>query len=95
MLKALVNEDHSISADIDRDQSVLEHALSKVDFYPGIYILPSNIGKTVEKTVGYNNKILISNTNIKIGPGKDINKSAVYHKNRLWPYQNPGAHMLR
>ena len=31
-LKALVNEDHFISADIDRDQSVLEHALSKVIF---------------------------------------------------------------
>ena len=43
-LKALVNEDYSISADIDRYQGVLEHALSKVDFSVGtaIYMLPSN-----------------------------------------------------
>ena len=30
--KALINEDYSISADIDKCQGVLEHALSKVDF---------------------------------------------------------------
>ena len=30
--KALVNEDYSISVDIDSYQGVLEHALSKVDF---------------------------------------------------------------
>ena len=30
--KALINEDYSISVDIERYQGVLEHALSKVDF---------------------------------------------------------------
>ena len=43
--KVLINEDYSISADIDRSQADLEHALSKVDLSVGtdIYVLPSNL----------------------------------------------------
>ena len=43
--KTLINEDYSISTDIDRYQSVLEHALPKVHFsvVTGNYILPSNL----------------------------------------------------
>ena len=37
-------------------------------------MLPSNLNLNIGKTVGYNNKILISNTYMKIGPNKDINK---------------------
>ena len=74
--KALINEDYSISTVIDRYQGVLEHALSKVDFSvgTGIYMLPSNLNLIIGKTVGYNNKTLISNTNMKTGSNKDINK---------------------
>ena len=32
---ALINEDYSISADIDRYQDVVEHALLKTDFFNG------------------------------------------------------------
>ena len=71
--KALLNEDYSISTDINVYQGVLEHALSKVDF-TGIYMLPSNLNLNIGKTVGYNNKILIRNTYMKTGPNKDINK---------------------
>ena len=55
---------------------MLEHALSKVYFSvgTGIYILPSNLNLSIGKTKGYNNKILVRNTNMKIGPNKDINK---------------------
>ena len=35
---------------------------------------PSNLNLSIGKTVGYNNKILISNTDMKIGFNKDINK---------------------
>ena len=37
---ALINEDYSISADTDRLQSFLKHALSKADFSvaTGIYV---------------------------------------------------------
>ena len=55
---------------------MLEHALSKVDFSVGIgiYMLPSNLNLSIGKTKGYNNKILVSNTDMKIGSNRDINK---------------------
>ena len=54
----------------------LEHALSKVDFSVriGIYMLPSDLNLNIGKTKGYNNKILVSNTGMKIGSNRDINK---------------------
>ena len=74
--KALINEDYSIAIDIERYQGVLEHALSKVDFSMGtsMYMLPSNLNLSVGKTKGQNNKILVSNTGMKIGSNRDINK---------------------
>ena len=55
---------------------MLEHALSKVDFSvgTGIYMLPSDLNLNIGKTKGYNNKILVSNTDMKIGSNRDINK---------------------
>ena len=72
--KSLINEDLPI--DIKKYQGVLEHALSKVDFSVGIgiYMLPSNLNLAIEIKEGYNNKILVSNTGIKIGSNKDINR---------------------
>ena len=62
--------------DIERYQGVLGHALSKVDFSVGIgiYMLASNLNLSIGKTNGYNNKILVSNTGMKIGLNRDINK---------------------
>ena len=76
MFKALINEDYSIGTDIERFQGVLEHALSKADFSvgKGIYMLPSKSNLSIGKTKGYNNKILVSNTGMKIGSNRDINK---------------------
>ena len=78
--KELINEDYSIGIDIERYQGVLEHALSKVDFSVGIgiYMLASNLNLSIGKTKGYNNKILVSNTDMKIGSNRDINRD---HKN--------------
>ena len=75
--KALINkDDYSITIDISQYQGVLEHALSKVDFSvgTGIYMLPSNLNLNIGKKKGYNNKILVSNTDMKIGSNRDINK---------------------
>ena len=74
--KALIDEDYSISNDVQRYQDVLEHALSKVDFSVdiGIYMLPSNLNLNIGKTKGYNNKILINSVDMKIGPNIEINK---------------------
>ena len=76
MFKALINEDYSIGTDIERFQGVLEHALSKADFSvgKGIYMLPSKSNLSIGKTKGYNNKILVSNTGMKIASNRDINK---------------------
>ena len=74
--KILTNEDYSIAINIKRYQGVLEHALSKVDFSVGmgVYILPSNLNLSIGNTKGYNDKILVSNTDMKTGSNKDINK---------------------
>ena len=74
--KALINQDFSIGIDIERYQGVLEHALSKVDFSVsrGIYILPSNLNLSNGRTKGYNNKVLVSNIDMKIGGNRDINR---------------------
>ena len=71
--KVLINEDIEIFIDIKRYQGVLEHALSKVDFSvgAGIYMLPRNL--SIGKKKGYN-KIVISNTGMKISSNRDINK---------------------
>ena len=76
MFNALINEDYSIGTNIERYQGVLEHALSKVDFPMGIgiYMLPSNLNLSIGKLKGYNNKILMSNTDMKIVSNRDINK---------------------
>ena len=76
MFKALINEDYSIGIDIERYHGVLEHALSKVDFSLGIaiYMVPSNLNLSIGKTKGYNSKILVSNTDMKIGSNRDTNR---------------------
>ena len=66
--KALINEDYSIGIDIERYHGVLELALSKVDFSVGtsIYMLLRDLNLNIGNTKGYNNKILVSNTYMKI-----------------------------
>ena len=56
---------------------MLEHALSKTHFIvgTGIYILPSNLNLNIGKTKGYNKKILVGDTDTKIGSNRDINKN--------------------
>ena len=53
---------------------MLEHALSEVYFSVGvgIYMLPSNLNLINGKMKGYNNKILVGNTDMKIGSNRDI-----------------------
>ena len=74
--KVLINKDYFIGIDTERYQGVLEHASSKVDFSVGIgiHMLPSNLNLNIGKTMRYNNKVLVSNTDMKIGSNRDINK---------------------
>ena len=75
--KELINEDYSIGVDIEIFQGVLDHALSKVDFSVVIviYMLSSNLNWNIEKTKGYNNEISVSNTGMKIGWNRQINRN--------------------
>ena len=59
-LGTLINEDYSVSVDIDRHQSNLEHASSNTNFSIGtvICMLPSNFNLSIGKTVRYNNNFL-------------------------------------
>ena len=70
----MINE--TLSNDIEKYQGVLEHALSKVDFSVsiGTYMLPNNLNLAIGKKEGYSNKILVSNTAMKIGSNRDINR---------------------
>ena len=72
----MINEGYSICIDTKRYQGKLKHALSKVHFSVGIgiYMLPSNLNLDIGKTKGYNNKILVSNTDMKIVSNRNINK---------------------
>ena len=74
--KVLINGDYSVAIDLKKYQEMLENALSEVDCSVGmgIYMLPSNLNLNIEKTKGCNNKILVSNTDMKIGSNRDINK---------------------
>ena len=77
-LEQLLKSDYSIADDIARYQGVLEHAISKVDFSVGggIYMLPSNMNLNINKTQGFNNKILISESTYKLGLNNRVNAIA-------------------
>ena len=74
----LLKSDYSIADDITRYQGALEHAMSKVDFSVegGIYMLPSNMNLNINKTQGFNNKILISESSYKLGLNNRVNAMA-------------------
>ena len=71
-----MNRRVNIQEDIKRYQDTLSYALSKVDYSVGesIYMLPSNIELKIKTgTVGYNNKILISNEKFILGKNEKVN----------------------
>ena len=76
IFKAVINEHYSIGINIERYQGVLEQVLSKVDFSvtTSTYMIPSDLNLSMKKTKEYNNKILVSNADMKIGSNKDHKK---------------------
>ena len=64
-----------IREDIKRYQDTLSYASSKVDYIMGenVYMLPSNMDLKIRSgTVGYNNKILVSNEKFILGKMKRL-----------------------
>ena len=80
--KSLINED--LPTDIEKYKGLLEHALSKVDFSVGIgiYMFPGGLNLATTKKEGHNNKMLVSNTGMKVFSNKDINRD---HKKLIPP----------
>ena len=72
----IVNRRVDIREDIKHYQDTLSHASSKVDYSVGqnIYMLPSNMKLKIKTgTVGYNNKILVSNEKFSLGKNEIVN----------------------
>ena len=72
----IVNRRVNIQEDIKRYQDTLSYALSKVDYSIGerIYMLPNNMELKIKTgTVGYNNKILVSDEKFILGKNEKVN----------------------
>ena len=72
----VVNRRVDIRKDIKRYQDTLSYALSKVDYSVGehLYMLPSDMTLKIRPgTVGYNNKILVSDKKFILGKNDEVN----------------------
>ena len=72
----VVNRRVDIREDIKCYQDTLSYASSKVDYSMGenIYMLPSDMNLKIKTgTVGYNNKILVSDGNFSLGENDEVN----------------------
>ena len=73
----VVNRRVDIREDVKRYQDTLSYASSKVNYSVGesIYVLPSDLKLKIKTvyTVGYNNKILVSNGNFILGKNEKVN----------------------
>ena len=72
----VVNRRVDISEDIKHYQNTLSYASSKVDYSVGehLYMLPSDMTLKIRQgTVGYNNKILVSNEKFILGKNEKVN----------------------
>ena len=72
----VVNRRLNIREDIKRYQDTLSYASSKVDYSVGehLYMLPSDMNLKIRPgTVGYNNKILVSNGKFSLEKNNEVN----------------------
>ena len=72
----VVNRRVNIQEDIKRYQDTLSYASSKVDYSIGesIYMIPSDMNLKIRSgTVGYNNKIFVSDEKFILGKNENVN----------------------
>ena len=82
----IVNHRVDIREDIKRYQDTLSYASSKVDYSVGenIYMLPGDMNLTIKTgTVGYNNKILVSDGKFSLGKNEKVNTEGAGSANSL------------
>ena len=78
-LENVVNRRVDIREDVKRYQVTLSYASSKVDYSVGehLYMLPSDMTLKIRPgTVGYNNKILVSDGKFSLGKNDEVNASS-------------------
>ena len=83
-----MNRRVNIQEDIKRYQDTLSYASSKVDYNVGqnIYMLPSNMKLKIRSgTVGYNNKILVSDGKFSLGKNDQVNLTVPHKTNSIEP----------
>ena len=71
----IVNRKVDVREDIKRYQNTLSYTSSKVDYSVGehLYMLPSDMTLKIRPgTVGYNNKILVSDGNFSLGKNDEV-----------------------
>ena len=72
----VVNRKVDIQEDVKRYQNTLSYASSKVDYSVGenLFMLPSDMELRIRSgTVGYNNKIFVSDGNFSLGKNYEVN----------------------
>ena len=89
--------------DINCYQDTLSYASSKVDYSIGfgVYMLPSDINLNMKSgTMGYNNKILVSDSGFSLGKNDIVNmpemlsnKTTIVHSPKKSSHMTPGVHM--
>ena len=80
-----------IREDIKRYQDTLSYASNKVDYSMGenIYMLPSDMNLKIKTgTVGYNNKILVSDEKFSLGKNNEVNLMAPVMKSHKYSKTN-------
>ena len=80
----VVNRKVDVREDIKRYQDTLSYASSKVDYSVGehLYMLPSDMELRIRPgTVGYNNKILVSDGKFSLGENDEVNLAVPAMKN--------------
>ena len=85
----IVNRRVDIREDIKRYQDTLSYASSKVNYSVGesIYMIPSDMKLKIRSgTVGYNNKILLSDGNFSLGKNDEVNLMTPVSKNHKTNY---------
>ena len=76
----VVNRKVDICEDVKRYQETLSYASSKVDYSVGenLFMLPSNMQLRIRSgTVGYNNKILVSDKKFNLGKNDEVNSPVI------------------
>ena len=88
-----MNQRVNIQEDIKRYQDTLSYASSKADHSVGenIYMLPSDMNLKIRSgTVGYNNKIIVSDGKFSLGKNNKVNSLVLGSMGPQWvkPVEN-------